>query len=425
MEQSVYESYIRILKKELIPALGCTEPIALAYAAARARETLGDFPEYMEVHCSGNIIKNVKGVRVPNAGGLKGVETAVILGALVGHPERKLEVLKQVTDEDRERLKALLDKKFCQCYLKEEVANLYLSVRAVKGDQTAEVTIENAHTNITAIKKNGCTIYEGKQGLEESNNDKSLLNIRDIVAFANAVRIEDIKDILDPQIYCNTAIADEGIKSPWGAGIGRILMAGNPSDIQKRAIARTAAGSDARMAGCPSPVVINSGSGNQGMTCSIPVIEYAKELGKNREELYRALCISNLAAQDQKRYIGPLSAYCGVVCAAAGAGAAITYLHGGTVEQIEHTVINTIANVGGMVCDGAKASCAAKISTALQAALLGHEMSMQGITFEAGEGLVQSEPEQTIRAFGHVGREGMRKTDIEILNIMIGNTKLE
>jgi L-cysteine desulfidase len=424
MDQKIYDSFVKILNDELIPAFGCTEPIALAYASARARETLGEFPDYMEAHCSGNIIKNVKGVRVPNSGGLKGVETAVILGALIGDSEKKLEILESVTKDDQLTARELLDKNFCRCILVEGVGNLYLSVKAIKGDEWAEVTIEHAHTNITAVKKNGVSIYEKTYDVEGRKVDKSLLNIKDIVAFANMVHIQDVKDVLDMQISYNSAIAEEGLKGQWGAQIGRIFMSGYQPEVQWRAIAKTAAGSDARMAGCPSPVVINSGSGNQGMTCSIPVIEYARELNKTEEELYRALCISNLTAQDQKQYIGPLSAYCGVVCAAASAGAAITYLYGGTVEQIEHTVVNTIANVGGMICDGAKASCAAKVSSALQAAILGHQMAMQGITFEAGEGLVQSEPEETIRAIGYMGREGMKKTDVEILNIMIGNRRV-
>lgn len=421
MDQKIYDSYVKILNDELIPAFGCTEPIALAYASARARETLGEFPDYMEAHCSGNMIKNVKGVRVPNSGGLKGVETAVILGALIGESEKKLEILESVSEDDRITARELLDKNFCRCILVEGVGNLYLSVKATKGDQWAEVTIEHAHTNITVVKKNGVSIYEKPYDVEGTKVDKSLLNIRDIVAFANMVDIKDVKDVLDMQISYNSAIAEEGLKGKWGAQIGRIFLSWYQPQVQWRAIAKTAAGSDARMAGCPSPVVINSGSGNQGMTCSIPVIEYARELDKTEEELYRALCISNLTAQDQKQYIGPLSAYCGVVCAAASAGAAITYLYGGTVEQIEHTVVNTIANVGGMICDGAKASCAAKVSSALQAAILGHQMAMEGITFEAGEGLVQSEPEETIRAIGYMGKEGMKKTDVEILNIMIGN----
>lgn len=424
MDQKIYDSYVRILRNELIPAFGCTEPIALAYASAKARETLGEFPELIEAHCSGNIIKNVKGVRVPNSGGLKGVETAVILGALAGDSDKKLEILESITEKDRRNARELLDKDICRCILVEEVGNLFLKIKAVNRDQWAEVTIEHAHTNITLIKKNGETLYEQSYDVNDTRSDKSLLNIRDIVAFANRVNIEDVKDVLDMQISYNSAIAEEGLKGQWGAQIGRIFMSGYRPEIQWLAIAKTAAGSDARMAGCPSPVVINSGSGNQGMTCSIPVIEYARELGKTKEELYRALCISNLTAQDQKQYIGPLSAYCGVVCAAASAGAAITYLYGGTVEQIEHTVVNTIANVGGMICDGAKASCAAKIASALQAAILGHQMAMQGITFEPGEGLVQDEPEETIRAIGYMGKEGMKKTDVEILNIMIRNRSI-
>lgn len=423
MESKLYQDYLHILKKELVPALGCTEPIALAYAAAKCRETLGVFPEKVESLCSGNIIKNVKGVTVPNSGGLKGIEAAVVLGVTGGDAEKALEVLQNVTDEDRARTKELIENGFCTCSLKEGVANLFIEVRAEGGGNQASVRLEHEHTNITCITRNGKVIYEDTHTYEDHQADKSSLNIRDIVAFADEVRIEEVKDILSRQIQCNYAISEEGLKKPWGAGIGHFAK-GQGEDVRWKAIARATAGSDARMSGCPLPVIINSGSGNQGMTCSLPVIEYAYVTGKSEEQLYRALCVSNLIAQDQKRYIGALSAYCGVVCAAAASGAAITYLAGGTPEQIENTVVNTIANIGGMVCDGAKPSCASKIYSALQAAFLGHDMAMNGIRFEAGDGLVMESAEDTVKAVGHVGREGMRQTDIEILNLMIGKIKV-
>ena len=423
MERKLYQDYLHILKQELVPALGCTEPIALAYAAAKCRETLGVFPEKVEALCSGNIIKNVKGVTVPNSGGLKGIEAAVVLGATGGDPEKVLEVLQNITDEDRRYTKELIKKGFCTCSLKEGAANLFIEVRAEGGGNKASVRLEHKHTNITYIMRNGKVIYKDSQTYEDHQTDKSSLNIKDIVAFADEVSIEDVKDILSRQIQCNYAISEEGLKKPWGAGIGHFARR-QGEDVRWKAISRAAAGSDARMSGCPLPVIINSGSGNQGMTCSLPVIEYAYSTGKSEEQLYRALCVSNLIAQDQKRYIGALSAYCGVVCAAAASGAAITYLEGGTVEQIEDTVVNTIANIGGMVCDGAKPSCAAKIYSALQAAFLGHEMAMKGIRFEAGDGLVMESAEATVKAVGHVGREGKRQTDIEILNLMIGKTKV-
>ncbi len=423
MERKLYQDYLHILMKELVPALGCTEPIALAYAAAKCRETLGVFPEKVEALCSGNIIKNVKGVTVPNSGGLKGIEAAVVLGITGGEAEKALEVLQNVTEEHRVRTKELIADGFCTCSLKEGVPNLFIEVRAEGGGNRAAVRMEHEHTNITYIMYNGDVVYEDTQAYQDDRADKSSLNIRDIITFANEVRIEDVKDILNRQIQCNYAISEEGLKKRWGAGVGHIARE-EGSDVRWRAIARTAAGSDARMSGCPLPVIINSGSGNQGMTCSLPVIEYAYATGKTEEQLYRALCLSNLIAQDQKRYIGALSAYCGVVCAAAASGAAVTYLAGGTAEQIENTVVNTIANIGGMVCDGAKPSCASKIYSALQAAFLGHEMAMKGICFEAGDGLVMGSAEDTVKAIGIVGREGMRQTDIEILNLMIGKTKV-
>lgn len=423
MESKLYQDYLHILKQELVPALGCTEPIALAYAAAKCREALGVFPERIEALCSGNIIKNVKGVTVPNSGGLKGIEAAVVLGATGGDPEKALEVLQNITDEDRKRTKELIQKGFCTCSLKEGVANLFIEIRAEGGGNQASVRLEHGHTNITYIMRNGRVVYEDSHTYEDHQADKSSLNIRDIVAFADEVSIEDVKGTLSRQIQYNYAISEEGLKKPWGAGVGHFARK-QGEDVRWKAIARAAAGSDARMSGCPLPVIINSGSGNQGMTCSLPVIEYAYSTGKSEEQLYRALCISNLIAQDQKRYIGALSAYCGVVCAAAASGAAITYLAGGTVEQIEDTVVNTIANIGGMVCDGAKPSCASKIYSALQAAFLGHEMAMKGICFEAGDGLVMESAEDTVKAVGYVGREGMRQTDIEILNLMIGKTKI-
>lgn len=424
MNQELYEKYVCILNAELVPALGCTEPIALAYAAATAREKLGKFPERAEVLCSGNIIKNVKGVKVPNSGGMKGVETAVILGIVGGDAGQKLEVLESITEEDRRRTRELLSEHFCTCILKEGTANLFIEVRVYAGCDEAVVRIEYAHTNITYIRVNDKVFCEKKEENANKELDKSCLNVKEIVRFAENVQMKDVEKTLRRQIEYNYAISEEGLKNSWGAQIGRILQEEEGDSLKWRLIARAAAGSDARMSGCSMPVIINSGSGNQGMTCSLPVIEYAKAKGKTEEELMRALCISNLIAQDQKRYIGALSAYCGVVCAAAGAGAALTYLCGGSEEQIENTVINTIANIGGMVCDGAKPSCAAKISSALQSAFLGHQMAMRGIRFEAGDGIVMDNAEDTVKAVGYVGKEGMKQTDIEILNLMIGKTKL-
>ena len=432
MNRKIYNEYVTILESELVPALGCTEPIALAYAAAKAKEVLGKMPDHITMRCSGNIIKNVKGVKVPNSGGMKGVEAAAVLGITGGDPSQALEVLEHVTDREIDEAEKLLKAGFCDCVLKDDVANLYIEAYAVcKKTEKSEalVVIEDEHTNITHIEKDGQVLFhkEKKEYCQEREKtpDKSLLNLDDIITFANEVQITDVEKVLGRQIKYNTRIAEEGLRNPWGAQVGRVVLEEFGEDVKWRAVAKASAGSDARMSGCALPVIINSGSGNQGMTCSLPVIEFGKELKKSKEEIYRALCVSNLVALNQKKYIGSLSAYCGAVCAAAGAGAGITYLCGGTLEQIENTVVNTIADAGGIVCDGAKPSCAAKISTALQAAILSHKMAMRGLTFARGEGLVMDCPEDTIKAVGYVGRAGMKQTDVEILNLMIGKTKLE
>ena len=363
---------------------------------------------------------------------MKGVEAAAVLGLTGGDPGQALEVLETVKEEDINRTKELINEGFCDCVLKEGTANLYIEARAVCKGEEALVVIEDEHTNITRIEKNGRVLYLKEKTKTETSEvpdkeaaDKSQLNLKDIITFADEVRLEDVKNTLERQIKYNMKIAEEGLKNPWGAQVGRVVLEEFGDDVKWRAVAKAAAGSDARMSGCSLPVIINSGSGNQGMTCSLPVIEYGRALGKTEEEIYRALCVSNLTALNQKRYIGSLSAYCGAVCAAAGAGAGITYLYGGTLEQIENTVVNTIADAGGIVCDGAKPSCAAKIATALQAAILSHKMAMRGLTFGRGEGLVMDCPEDTIKAVGYVGRAGMKQTDVEILNLMIGKTKIE
>lgn len=425
MDKLLYDNYVNILNTELIPALGCTEPIALAYAAAKARDVLGTFPDRIRLCCSGNIIKNVKGVTVPNSGGLKGIDVAAALGAVGGNAENALEVLQGVTDADRKKAAELIAGGFCDCSLKEGVANLYIEARAEKGGEFAEVTIINTHTNITKIVKNGEVLEEHPADTTVKDKlDKSKLNVCDIIEFADTVDLKDVRKVLMRQITCNSAISEEGLKNPWGAQVGRTLLETYGDDIKIRARAAAAAGSDARMSGCALPVVINSGSGNQGMTASLPVIEYAKELGLSEEKLLRALVVSNLIALEQKKYIGSLSAYCGAVCAGCGAGAAITYMCGGSRAQIEKTIINTIANVGGIVCDGAKPSCAAKIAASVEAAILAHHMAMKDRAFSAGEGLVLETADDTIKSLGHVGRVGMKQTDVEILNIMIGKTEL-
>jgi L-cysteine desulfidase len=420
MEKQLYDNYVKILKNELVPALGCTEPIAIAYAAAKAREVLGCFPEQVEMRCSGNIIKNVMGVTVPNSGGLKGIDVAATLGIVGGDASRELEVLESVSQADIEKTKALTAAGYCTCTLQEDVENLYIVATVRAEGHYAQVTIINRHTYITRIVKDDEVLYEAACS-EASGDyvDKSLLNVKDILHFADTVAIEDVKEVLDRQIEMNSAIADEGLIHPYGAQIGRTLLEVYGDDVKIRAKARAAAGSDARMGGCSMPVVINSGSGNQGMTVSLPVIEFAKALFCSQEQLYRALVVSNLVAIHQKKYIGSLSAYCGAVSAACGSGAAITYLYGGDYDAISATIVNTIGNVGGIVCDGAKSSCAAKIASAVDAAIMGHFLGQKKRGFQPGEGIVQEDVEGTIRSMGYIGRVGMKDTDKQILNIMI------
>ncbi len=420
LDKHVYDNFVMILKDELVPALGCTEPIAIAYAAAKAREVLGQMPESIEMCCSGNIIKNVKGVTVPNSNGLRGIDVAATLGVVGGDASRELEVLESVTSEDVEKTKELVKQGFCRCTLQEGVENLYIVAKVYGKGHSAEVTIINRHTLITKIVKDGEIIYEHKiSDSAAEKGDKSLLNVRDILTFADTVAMEEIEEVIGNQIEKNTAISQEGVIHPYGAQIGRTLLDVFGNDVRTRARAKAAAGSDARMGGCALPVVINSGSGNQGMTVSLPVIEYAKEYDATKEQLYRALVVANLISIHQKKYIGSLSAYCGAVSAACGAGAAITYLRGGTYEEVGLTIINTIGNVGGIVCDGAKSSCAAKIASAVDAAILAHYMAMKHMSFQPGEGIIQEDLEDTIKGMGYIGRVGMKLTDTEILNIMI------
>lgn len=423
MEDKIYQSYLEILKEELVPALGCTEPIALAYAAANAREVFGRMPERMDVFCSGNIIKNVKSVTVPNSGGMHGIEAAAVLGAVGGRADKKLEVLEAVTEEERKQVRALLDHNFCTCHLQEGVENLYIRVEMTGKGHCAKVTISGQHTHIEQVEKDGKILYADMQVNEEPQepDKRNLLNVKDILSFADLVRMEEIEEVIGRQVEMNTAISEEGLRNHYGAEVGRTLLAVYGDDIKVRARAKAAAGSDARMNGCSMPVIINSGSGNQGMTCSLPVIEFAKEWKVSKERMYRALVVSNLIAIHQKKYIGSLSAYCGAVSAACGAGAAITYLYGGDYGAVSNTITNTIANMGGVVCDGAKSSCAAKIASAVDAAIMAHMLENADHCFHPGEGLVRENVEDTIQSIGYVGRVGMKDTDVTILNLMIGN----
>lgn len=425
MNQIYEQEYINVLHRELVPALGCTEPIAIAYAAAKVREVLGCFPEHLEIRCSGNIIKNVKAVVVPNSNGLRGVEAAAVLGAVGGNAERKLEVLEEITSEHISRTQELLKQNYCTCSLQQEVANLYIVAIASSSEHTASVTIINRHTFITEIQKDGEILYQHDLVDDTASVDWSHWNVKEILEFANHVNLNSVKDVIERQIELNSAIADEGLNSGYGAQIGRTILKVYGNDVKVRARARAAAGSDARMGGCSLPVVINSGSGNQGMTVSLPVIEFAKEWKVSEETLYRALILSNLISVYHKHFIGSLSAFCGAVTAACGCGSAITYLSGGGYKEIARTIVNTVANVGGIVCDGAKASCAAKIASAVDAAILGHCLSMEGLSFQPGEGIIQESLDETIKSVGYIGRVGMKETDLDILKIMMNHVTEE
>lgn len=433
MDSIVYDNYVGILESELVVALGCTEPIAIAYAGAKTREVLGHLPDHLTVYCSGNIIKNVKGVVVPNSGGQKGIAAAAILGVLGGDANKELAVLEAVRQEHIDRCKELVDSGYCDCELIENVSNLYIIIRATFKDESAEIVIKDYHSNITRIVKNGEVLFskddDATTGNEERKPkfpDKTLLNVKDILEFADTVNIQDVKGVLDRQIEYNMAIAMEGLKNSYGAEVGRTLMEDfDHSNVKVRAKALAAAGSDARMSGCPLPVVINSGSGNQGITVSVPVIEYAKYYRVGQEKLYRALVVSNLISIHQKRFIGSLSAYCGAVSAGCGSGAGIAYMLNMSYEDICNVITNSITNIGGVVCDGAKPSCAAKIAVSVEAAIMALHLSKYNRVFHSGEGLVKDDIEKTIATVGRMGRIGMKSTDIEILNLMLDKISVE
>lgn len=416
--------YFEVLKDEMVMALGCTEPIAIAYAAAKAREVLGAMPDSAIVWCSGNIVKNVKSVTVPNSGGMTGIEVAAVLGILGGNAGKKLEVLSDITEEHRIEARRLIAEGFCRTKIQPEVDNLYVRVCLKSGQESSEVTIMYRHTLIWEISRNNVTIYK-HENIDAKKADRSFLSVHGIIRFAETASFDKLKECFGEEILRNTAISREGLEGHYGAEIGRTLLGAYGDDVRFRAVAAAAAGSDARMNGCALPVVINSGSGNQGMAVSLPVLVYARHLGVSEGKTYRALAISNLISIHIKKNIGDLSAFCGAVSAACGAGAAITYLHGGTEAQIGNTIINTLANVGGLICDGAKSSCAAKIATSVNAAILAHEMSMKGIVFRDGDGIVQPDVEQTIKSIGHIGKTGMAKTDEEVLKIMLGEVRFD
>lgn len=422
MDKKLYEAYIKILEEELVPAMGCTEPIAIAYGAALARETLGSLPKKVIISASGNIIKNVKSVVVPNTGGLRGIPAAAAAGVVAGKAEKKLEVLADITSKEVEEISAYLKAAAFEVKTVESGCVFDIIVELQGEGHQCSVRIQGHHTNVVYVEKDGEVLLDKDyaEGQEGERTDRSLLSVEEIIRFADQVEISHVEKVIQRQIDYNTAIAQEGLSGKWGAGIGKILLLSYGNSVHNRAKAMAAAGSDARMNGCDMPVVINSGSGNQGITASVPVLVYAKELKVDEEKKYRALALSNLTAIHQKTPIGRLSAFCGAVSAGAGAGAGIAYLNGGDFDVVSHTVSNALAIVSGMVCDGAKPSCAGKIATAVGAGILGYQMYIRGQQFCGGDGIVADGVDQTIANVGRVAKEGMKETNETIIKVMIG-----
>ncbi len=412
--------YTRILSEELLPAMGCTEPIAIAYAAAKARQALGAEPERLLVEVSGNIIKNAKSVVVPHTGGLRGIRAAALGGALIGDPDAALEVLAHVTEEQIEALKERAEDIPVEVVHADTPHIFDIAVTAYQGKESAYVRLTGHQTNLVCVRRGAQTLLEScAEDSAESATDHGCLTVEGIVDYAGSVPLDEVRALLQRQIDCNMAIAEEGLRRPYGANIGKTLLRGHENDLSYKMRAYAAAASDARMGGCEKPVVINSGSGNQGITASVPVIVYARETGKSEEELLRALLVSNLVTIHLKTGIGRLSAYCGAVSAGCGAGAGLAWLQGGRFREIAHTIVNAVAVTSGIVCDGAKASCAAKIAAAVDAGLLGLEMFRAGNQFYGGDGIVKKGVENTIASVGRLARFGMQETDKEIIRLMI------
>lgn len=421
LTQELSRQYVNILKEELVPAMGCTEPISIAYATAKARETLGEFPCRAELAVSGNILKNAKSVTVPHTGGMRGIKSAFSAGLAVGNASAGLEVLAGVENGTLAEIKRIKDTFNVEITTPETARIFDICVTLYSKNHTAFVRIADTHTNIVCIQKDGETLFEKPLEKRPQKTDRSILSVENICDFARSVDIDEVKDILARQIAYNMAIAEEGLSKNYGANIGKVLLRSYQPDIKITAKAYAAAASDARMNGCELPVIINSGSGNQGITASVPVIVYARGLNVSEEKLYRALCVSNLITIHLKSGIGTLSAYCGVVSAGAGAGCGIAYLLGGGKEEIKHTLVNALAIDSGIICDGAKASCAGKIATAVESGLLGLNMYYNGNEFFAGEGIVKDGVENTIKSVSRLAHEGMRETDKEIIRIMLDN----
>lgn len=425
MTEEIKKRYFEILKDELIPAMGCTEPISLAYAAALAKKILGEMPVCTVLKISANIIKNVKSVVVPNTGGLRGINAAVAAGIVAGDADAELEVLAGVTESQKVQIAKYLEEAEISVLPSGGNCVFEIEVEMHSENSSALVHFAGDHTNVVRIVKDGITVFEKPYAADGEHEKpyRDLLSIDRIVEYADEVDISDVESILSRQIDYNTAIAEEGLRGNWGAGIGKILLDSYGNSVSNRAKAMAAAGSDARMSGCELPVIINSGSGNQGMTASLPVIVYAEELGVPRESLLRALIVSNLVTIHMKTGIGCLSAYCGATSAGCGAAAGITYLYGGRAHAISHTIVNAVAINSGMICDGAKANCAAKIASAVEAGLLGMQMQLHGSQFFAGEGIIVKGVENTIKNVGDLARIGMKETDVEIIRMMTDSTK--
>lgn len=418
-EDSLYSIYVQILKEELVMALGCTEPIAISYACAKATQVLDHLPDRIVVKASGSIIKNVKSVIVPHTNGLKGIEVAAAAGALYGDADAKLEVLSSATREQIEELPEYVQNTNITVQHIEQGHVFDLEIHVYYEQEHASVRIVDTHTNIVQIEKNWQVIFEDKTTSLELKADHSALIMKQIWDFSQTVDIDDVKEILDRQITCNMAIANEGIHNSYGANIGHVILNMDSDCVKTRAKAYAAAGSDARMNGCELPVVINSGSGNQGITCCVPVVVYAKELDCTQEQLYRALVLSNLTAIYIKTGIGTLSAFCGAVSAGAAAGAGIAYLHNGTYKEIQHTIVNALAILSGTICDGAKASCAAKIASSIDAGIMGYYMYKNKQQFYAGDGIIAHSVDETIQNIGTLGSQGMLQTNDKIIEMMI------
>ena len=420
MTEDMIRRYSAILAEELLPAMGCTEPIAIAYAAAKARQVLGAEPERLLAEVSGNIIKNVKSVVVPHTGGLRGIRAAALAGALAGNADAELEVLSGVTEEQIREIGEKLPKLPVEIVYADTPHIFDIAVTAFAGEDSAYVRLVGHHTNLVCVRRSGETLLNlPVAGPCESTTDHGCLSVEGIVDYADTVPLDEVRALLLRQIDYNMAIAEEGLRRPYGANIGKTLLRGHENDLLYKMRAWAAAAADARMSGCELPVVINSGSGNQGITASVPVVVYARETGKTEEELLRALCVSNLITIHLKTGIGRLSAYCGAVSAGCGAGAGLAYLQGGGFREVAHTIVNAVAVTSGIVCDGAKASCAAKIASAVDAGLLGLEMFRAGNQFYGGDGIVKKGVENTIANVSRLARFGMQETDREIIRLMI------